>query len=103
MCIIVLNAGHLLNDSAVRPFSLIFQRDVAKMQQHDLHRAGICEDNDLSRGLSLSKESIDFCLDPGIFAVWLLICITEYQDNLIAVILKFIFGNGPEYLTRSLH
>ncbi len=69
MRIIILNSCHLLYDGAVRFLPLVLQQDIAKVQQHDLHGAGIGKDADLFSNLPFSKKPVDFCLHLRVFPV----------------------------------
>ena len=94
MGVISWNSSQALNLRAIGLLSLVFQRYIAKVEQNNLHGTGISEDNEFIRGFPLAKETVDFVLDKSIFPVWLLVCITEYQDDLIPVVLILVLEPG---------
>ena len=60
------------------------------MQKDNLHGTGICKNDEFVGDFPLAKKTIDFVLDLGIFPVWLLIRITEHQNDFISVVLILV-------------
>lgn len=101
MGVISWNSSQAFNLRAIGLLSLVSQRYIAKVEQINLHGTGIGEDNEFFRGFPLTKETVDFVLDKSIFPVWPLVCITEYQDDLIPVALILVLKPG-RYVGRTL-
>ena len=94
MGVIFWYSSQALNLGTIGLLSLVSQRYIAKVEQNNLHGTGIGEDHKFVRDFPLAKKSVDFVLDKGVFPVWLLVCITENQDDLISVILILVLEPG---------